>query len=391
MNYKGTQVEGREPGRVAVGREATQHVEMTESVSKTWWIARASVLAVAALGLVGCAGEVGDADVASLSPVGSVSSKIFGGVTALGRTDEGVVALRVGSGTAFELCTGALVAPNVVLTARHCVTKNYGTKVACDAEGRSTNGKHVAGDEELGNIAVYTGAQPRFASKPDAKATAIVAPSSYYLCDSDIALIVLDRELAGTPFKVRLHAPARTGERLKAIGYGHNDRDLPLGTRLEKPGVPVLKMGNGISESRTALGPHEFEVGQSICQGDSGGPAISEETGAVIGVVSRGGDCEDDFGHVYTTTAGFGALFDEAFSLAGGTVASEVATETRMPDARGLSTDEGLGEAPKPVAKTEARAGSCSASPGSSRAGGVGGLVLAFAAVLAARARRRGR
>src|SRR5205085_9664497 len=71
-----------------------------------------------------------------------------------------------------------------------------------------------------------------------------------------------------------------------------------------------------VSASKTPLGPHEFEVGKSICQGDSGGPAISETTGAVIGVVSRGGKCDEDFGHIYTTTAGFEAMFQKGFEIA---------------------------------------------------------------------------
>jgi MYXO-CTERM domain-containing protein len=31
-------------------------------------------------------------------------------------------------------------------------------------------------------------------------------------------------------------------------------------------------------------------VGEAICQGDSGGPALSDTTGAILGVVSRGGN-----------------------------------------------------------------------------------------------------
>jgi hypothetical protein len=392
MNYIGTQVEHSEaPKGVAAGQDS-QSMDITAAHSRAWWIVRASVLA-AGLALVGCAGEVDQADLAGISPVLSAAApRIFGGEAEAPDATEasGVVALRVGSGTSFELCTGALIASNVVVTARHCVTKNYGTKVSCDAQGRSTNGKHVAGDEDLSNIAIYTGSQPRFASKPAALARAIVAPSSYYLCDSDIAVVVLDRDVPGKPFSVRLHAPAKIGEHVRAVGYGQNDKKLPLGTRLHKTGVPVLQMGNGISASRTALGPHEFEVGQSICQGDSGGPAISEETGAVMGVVSRGGDCNDNFGHVFTTTAGFGTLFDEAFSIAGGTVDAEGGASERMPDADALALD-GLGEAPKSETRPEPRAGSCSAAPGTTSGAGLGGLVLGLALTLGARARRRSR
>ncbi|MCW5836613.1 MAG: S1 family peptidase, partial [Labilithrix sp.] len=272
---------------------------------------------------MGCAAEVPEnADVATNVTVatGAVETNIFGG-----EDDDdqdavpSVVALKVGSEGTFELCSGALIAPNVVLTARHCVANSITTSVSCDERGRSTNGPHVAGEQAPSAVAVYTGASPKFGHEPDAVGTAIVTPNSQYLCDSDIALVVLDHAIAGVePVAVRLDAGVAAGETIRSVGYGQNDKRMPIGTRFRKEGVTVLAMGSGVSESRTALGPHEFEVGRSICQGDSGGPAISEDTGAVVGVVSRGGDCQEDFGHIYTTTAGWTELFDEAFALAGG-------------------------------------------------------------------------
>jgi hypothetical protein len=74
-------------------------------------------------------------------------------------------------------------------------------------------------------------------------------------------------------------------------------------------------------------------VGESICEGDSGGPAIDEETRAVVGLVSRGGNntppdandpaktCEDSTGHkaqnVYTRPDGFRDFLLSAFAQAG--------------------------------------------------------------------------
>src|SRR5690606_37859440 len=123
---------------------------------------------------------------------------------------------------------------------------------------------------------------------------------------------------------------------------------------------------------RTPLGPHEFEVGQSICQGDSGGPAISADTGAIIGVVSRGGACEDDHGHIYTTTAGFDALFSEAFAVAGG--APVVETDSASTLTRGAAARGDLDEEAVP-----ARAASCAATPAGPAGGGALALALAFA------------
>ncbi len=116
-------------------------------VGKASWIAGgpAWVTALAlALGAAGCATEVSDHAVETRVSASTTDPTIFGGAKDDdGDAIPGVVALRVGTGTTFELCSGALVAPNVVLTARHCVTKNATTSVACDENGRSANGPHV--------------------------------------------------------------------------------------------------------------------------------------------------------------------------------------------------------------------------------------------------------
>lgn len=277
------------------------------------------------------------------------------------RAIASVVALRVGKGD-YELCSGVLVAPNVVLTARHCVANNISPTVSCDEHGSSTNGRHVAGEQSPELVAVYTGPSPSFGGDSAAVGKAIVAPKGDSLCDSDIALVILDKAIPDVePVAVRLEAGVNPGETIRSVGYGQNDRKVPLGTRLRKAGVAVLAMGSAVSESKTALGPHEFEVGRSICRGDSGGPAISEDTGAVVGVVSRGGDCNQDFGHVYTTTAGWQQLFDDAFAIAGGApiIESGRPAEPEPPPRKAVI--------PPPIAEQPPRAESCSLGPAPSR------------------------
>jgi MYXO-CTERM domain-containing protein len=331
----------------------------------------------------GCAGETDETPV--LATVHSSSTpSIFSGVQDDdSRAIPGVVALRVGASGTFELCSGALLAPNVVLTARHCVTKNLSTSVACDENGKSANGPHVAGDQDPINIGVYTGDAPNFATRPLSFAKAIVAPTGAYLCDSDIALVVLEDPITDVaPLAVRLSTPAQAGETIRSVGYGQNDKKLPIGTRFRKSGVEVLAQGRMVSHSKTPLGAHEFEVGRSICQGDSGGPAISEETGAVIGVVSRGNECDQDFGHIYTTTAGFEELFSEAFTLANAEPTLETGNVSRTTP-KSTSTDVG-------GAKSTPAAGGCSTAPrGNGNAPVAPALGVALAAALVLRSRRR--
>jgi len=348
-----------------------------------WWIILSSVLVLLVLPLLaGCAAEAEQA--VNVDVVLGSETSIFGGAPDDDdRSISSVVALKVGSAGSYELCSGALVAPNVVLTARHCVAKSLTTSVSCDENGRSTNGAHVAGNHKPEHVAVYVGAKPKFSKPADAVGKAIVAPDEDHLCDSDIALVVLDREIADVePLPVRLHRRVTPKERIRSVGYGQNDKHLPIGTRLRKEGVQVLAMGRGISSSKTALGPHEFEVGRSICQGDSGGPAISEKTGAVVGVVSRGGDCNDDYGHIYTMTSGWSALFEEAFAIAGATPVGEPGDVPEDDETIPSSTSE----EEAPLSDSPRTQESCSAT-GGPVGGSSASLALLLACALALRAR----
>ncbi|MBL8609690.1 MAG: S1 family peptidase [Myxococcales bacterium] len=345
--------------------------------SKVGWM-KAALAFVGAAGLalstVACAGEtVAPADV---EIVQTSEAKIYGGERDEAATLTGVVALKVGTGQTFELCTGALVAPNLVLTARHCVSKALSPTVVCDENGRSGNGDHVAADVDAETIAIYTGADPQFARAPRARGKAVVHGGGNVLCDADIALVVLDEALDDVPvLPVRVGQPIRAGETIKTIGYGRNDQKLPTGTRMLKDGVGVLAIGKGVSASKTPLGKHEFETGKATCQGDSGGPAISEKTGAVIGVVSRGGECNDDFGHIYTSTVDQQALFAKAFAAVGAAPALETGSTLEPKKSATPAASE-----PAPPAGGQ---GGCSQSGGASHGGsfavvvaGVLGLAL---------------
>jgi uncharacterized protein (TIGR03382 family) len=337
------------------------------------WIAGAPVLLILA---AGC-GQDSDAQGTS------DEHAIFGGI----RDDDtstksAVVALRIRRGNNYDLCSASVLAPNVLLTARHCVGEVISVAVACDENGNSTNGDHVAGDEPPQAIGVFVGTSPSFGKTPTAMAKSIYSPPGRVFCNSDISLIVLDHPLDGIqPFALRLSANAREGERIRAVGYGRNDAKVPMGTRFRKDQVPVLAIGRGISQSHTHLGEFEFEVGESICEGDSGGPAISETTGAVIGVVSRGGNCGEDSGNVYTATVGFKALVDKAFAEAGG--APIIEANTPSEGDLGPSSDPG---APPPATSPPPKSG-CSASPVSAPSG-VAALGFLFALVALARRRR---
>ncbi len=356
------------------------------------WIARAPVAGI----VVGLVGFAATGCAAEPYPAGSVEARVADGISRPsifgGAEDDdaaslsGVVALRVGTGNRFGLCSGALVAPNVVLTARHCLTNKSSTSVTCDEEGRSLSGDHVISNVDPASVGIYLGASPDFDSSPSARGAQIVAPSGANLCDSDIALLVLDKAIEGVaPLPLRMSSPVQAGETIRSAGYGQNDKSALLGTRFRKDGVSVLAQGKAVSASKTPLGSHEFEVGLSTCRGDSGGPAISETSGAVIGVVSRGGHCDEDFGHIYTTTSGFEELFDRAFA----TAKTAPKREAGDVEAQQLRIRSAADEA---MVEGEANAGCSIKARGDVGTGGAAGasaVGLALAVVVVSRARRR--
>src|SRR5882757_8999022 len=126
-------------------------------------------------------------------------------------SSSGVVAIATtmaDSPTHITLCSGALVAPNLVVTARHCVSRAVTATPSCDARGRSHNGDHLAEDVDPASIAIYTGAHVRpDVDVPVARAVRTLHPTGQVLCDADVAFLVLDRPIQNAAvLSMRLHS-----------------------------------------------------------------------------------------------------------------------------------------------------------------------------------------
>jgi Trypsin len=243
-------------------------------------------------------------------------SEMVGADTVTKLTEErepAVVAVAATDGDKFTLCSGALVARNLILTARHCISKAITTNPSCD--GRSHNGAHVDTDLDPGLIAIYAGPKVRPGiDTPLARGARTLHPSGAVLCDADVAYIVLDRPVYSLPvLPIRSHAPVTEGDVVVPIGFGGGAQNL-IGTRVPRRSSEVLTTGPGANNKTGAvLGPREFEVDSATCRGDSGGPAIDVRTGEIVGVVSRGGSCKERGNHVYTRVDGFAKLTAQAF------------------------------------------------------------------------------
>jgi Trypsin len=259
--------------------------------------------AVALAALVACGPESPDhasapSGAVAPSPVTADEVEVVQGIPDRDR-DPAVVAIDIADSA---LCTGALVAPNVVLTARHCVAHTV-EQIQCPATS-----PQVGEQRSPSSLHILVGDDAQLAQEV-ARGRAIVTPKGWALCDADIAFIVLDRDVVGIdPLPVRRQGVA-VGDHVRAVGYGRAGDGQPAGSKLLRDHVKVLDTSD-----------NEFVVGEATCQGDSGGPAIDESTGEIVGVVSRGGPACDgpNVHNIYTRTDVYLPLLEEALREAQG-------------------------------------------------------------------------
>lgn len=206
-----------------------------------------------------------------------------------------VVALYIHDERGGHLCTGAVVAPAVVLTARHCVAELRTEGISCPSR-RAQLGQTVAPEAVFVHLGDDVHKGP-FA----ARGRAIAVPPGDVLCDSDLALVTLDRPLALRPLGLARGVQPKVGDRIVAVGYGRTGAGGGEGLRRFRAEVPVLRVS-----------PNELVVDESTCPGDSGGPALDPDTGTILGVVSRGSVVCDGAGarNVYTRVSAFLELID---------------------------------------------------------------------------------
>ncbi len=305
-----------------------------------------SSTALALLLSVGCAPEIADLPTTHTQPIinGSVVTD----------TPWAVMVVQQPAGTTrVRLCTGTVIGPRAVLTAKHCVFLDNG-----DATWQALT---------PAELTVRSGLDYRASTRTVAVESVRTTDGPYHDGDGrnggDIAVLITRDDLEIEPRAVS-RAPVATGNTVRIVGYGYTMAGATVATDLGVVHDGAATVATVESNVFSTTGA------QWTCTGDSGGPAV-DARGALVGVTSIGPTgCRVSTSY-YTRVDRYLSLFED---LLPPSTSDAGATSDAASDAPAVTSDAPASDGALPPASGDA-SGGCHTSPGRATSGAMWLLV----------------
>ena len=339
--------------------------------------------AAVALLLPACAGEPG---ATSDEAIGQTKQPIVGGTVSTTLQDATVLLRENGQ---FS-CTGTLIAANLVLTARHCVSQ-------LDENSADPCGT-ITSDDPATGFGLSVGVNAMSAASV-ATGVKVYKLSTNSLCGGDMALIQFDKDIVGAKIAPIRFTALTVGELTTAVGYGEDGNGQTPSQRLSRSGIAIGVVGPATDNWQTAQGQNlplslaagEVATGDATCFGDSGGP-LFDAAGNIVGVTSRGlDDACIDRPTIFTAITTHEQLIRDALAGAGHPLAATGATTTTPSTSTATTTSAAAATDPTTSDTSTAAplsVNACSAAAPGAAASPVAGMLLAVGLAMAARRRR---
>ncbi len=219
-------------------------------------------------------------------------------------------------------CTATLIAPDIVITAGHCLDDN-GVRTSFDTfyfvfdyavRQQGVNPSTFSADQ------VYRGVE-------------VLGLANEGETANDWAVVRLDRAVAGrAAIPVRTNGSVAVGQRIVAIGFG--------------AGLPMKFSDNATVQN---LVPFGFEADLDVVGGNSGGPIVDATTGTIEAVLSADLAVDDYFqdGACFrATVCPQDAICTEGFTLLASVMIPEfqAAIQAALGNGGGGMPDDGMGD-----------------------------------------------